>query len=152
MAGKTSGQTQSPAGHAPEAAIHGSEFTSTAELKTIHFDFDRYDLTKESLRIIEQNAEAIKNNKDWEVLVEGHCDEWGTSEYNLSLGQKRAKAVRDHYMRLGISGTRIATLSYGEEKPACAQPKQNCWAENRRAESKIKTKTAEAEAKSKVDD
>ena len=76
------------------------------------------------------------------MLVEGHCDERGTIPYNLALGQKRAKAVRDYYLALGIPGGRIATLSLGKEMPECTEATKACWQRNRRALSKVKAALA----------
>ena len=72
------------------------------------------------------------------MLVEGHCDNRGTTEYNLSLGQKRAKEVRDYYVRLGVSENSIGTISYGEENPACEEETEECWMKNRRSETKVR--------------
>ena len=66
-------------------------------------------------------------------MVEGHCDERGTNEYNLALGDRRSRAVRDYLVALGIGSNRIETISYGEEKPVCAEKTEECWAKNRRA-------------------
>jgi len=74
--------------------------------------------------------------------VAGHCDERGTIEYNLALGQRRAKEVRDYYLRLGVSGKSVATISYGKESPLCREANEECWAKNRRAETRIRTGTA----------
>lgn len=136
---KTPLTESSPAsGRLPEPSIRGSDFMTSSDLKTVQFDFDRYHLDADAAVILKKNAQAIKNNPKWVVLVEGHCDERGTTPYNLSLGQRRAKAVRDYYLNLGIEGDRIATISYGEERPACPETSEDCWAKNRRAESKIK--------------
>jgi peptidoglycan-associated lipoprotein len=129
-------------GVAAEAAIHGHQFGAVAELKTVNFEYDVDRLTDDGRRILKENAAAIKRNPGWEVLVEGHCDQRGTIEYNLALGQRRAKAVRDYYVLLGIPGGRLATLSYGAEKNACSDSTESCWAVNRRAESKVKTTIA----------
>lgn len=125
-----------------EPRIQGSLFVETAELSDIRFDYDRDALTAEARAVLKRNAAAIKTNRSWEVLVEGHCDERGTIPYNLALGQKRAKAVRDYYLALGIPGGRIATLSLGKEKPECAEATEACWRRNRRAVSKVKAALA----------
>lgn len=135
---KAPSDAQTAPGRLPEPDIHGAEFASTPELRPAFFEFDGYHLGKEAREILKRNAEVIKNNRGWVVLAEGHCDERGTTEYNLALGQKRAKAVREYYLLLGIPGNRVATISYGEEKPACSESTEDCWARNRRAENKIK--------------
>ncbi|OGS11587.1 MAG: hypothetical protein A2234_02640 [Elusimicrobia bacterium RIFOXYA2_FULL_58_8] len=121
-----------------EGDIRGAEFIPQANLKTISFNYDRYELSEDSRGILQANATLLKARKEWTVLVEGHCDERGTTEYNLSLGQKRAKAVRDYYVRLGVAESSIGTISYGEEVPVCQEVTDACWQLNRRAETKIK--------------
>ena len=123
-----------------EGEIRGGEFLSQATIKTINFDYDRYELSEESRAILQANAALIKARKDWTVLVEGHCDDRGTVEYNLALGQKRAKSVRDYYVRLGVPESAMGTISYGEEVPLCNEQTDACWSQNRRAETKTKGK------------
>lgn len=135
---KPAGGAQAAAQRAPEPSIRGSEFKSAPELKTIHFEFDRHHLAEEARETLKRNAEVIKKNQAWQVLVEGHCDDRGTTEYNLALGQKRAKAVRDYYLLLTVPADRLATISYGEEQPLCHEPSEGCWAQDRRAEHKVK--------------
>lgn len=125
-----------------EPRIAGSEYGSTPELKPIRFDYDRDELTPAARAVLKANAAAIKENAGWEVLVEGHCDERGTSAYNLALGQRRAKAVRDYYMALGVHGGRVATISFGEERLECQDGTDACHARNRRGLSKVKTAVA----------
>ena len=117
------------------------EFYSIPELRDIYFEFDKYDLTKEAIEILNKNADYLKLNTDLEILVEGHCCECGTHEYNLALGQKRADRVKDYYVKLGISRARVGTISYGEEKPIypnIGPPDSPLCRENRRAETKIR--------------
>ncbi|MCM2266867.1 MAG: peptidoglycan-associated lipoprotein Pal [Elusimicrobiales bacterium] len=123
-----------------EGEIRGGEFLAQTNVRTIVFDYDRYELSEDSRAVLQANAALIKARKDWTVLVEGHCDDRGTVEYNLALGQKRAKAVRDYYVRLGVPESAIGTISYGEEKPLCSEATDACWLSNRRAETKIKVK------------
>ena len=127
-----------------EARIRGKEFAHTADLQAVRFDFDAYMVADEGRIALRANAEYLKQHPDLEVLVEGHCDERGTTEYNLALGQKRAKAIRDYYIRLGIPGGKMATLSFGEERPSCQETSEACWAENRRAETKIRAQVSSA--------
>ncbi|MBI4386148.1 MAG: OmpA family protein [Elusimicrobia bacterium] len=124
-----------------EVNIRGSEFQKVPELQPIHFAYDAYSLTEESRKQLRQNVEYLKGNQDLEILVAGHCDERGTIAYNLALGQRRAKAVREYYIRLGIRGKSIATLSYGKEKPLCAEHTEDCWTTNRRAETTVRART-----------
>jgi len=108
-----------------------------ANLKTIYFEFDRSDLTEYSIGILKENEAYLINNPDIKIILEGHTDERGTIEYNLSLGQRRALKVKEYYTRLGIKPNRIATISYGKEKPAERENSELAWAKNRRVETKI---------------
>ncbi|HBA60347.1 MAG TPA: hypothetical protein DCZ92_05950 [Elusimicrobia bacterium] len=123
-----------------EGDIRGPEFQAQESLKTINYDYDRYELSDNARRTLQANAELLKVRKEWVVLVEGHCDGRGTTEYNLALGQKRAKSVRDYYVRLGVSEDSVGTISYGEEMPLCQEEMESCWLANRRAETKIRVK------------
>lgn len=121
-----------------EASIRGKKFEADPALEVAHFGYDRYFLSEQARAVLRRNAEHLKHQPDAEVLIEGHCDERGTLEYNLALGQRRAKAVREYYIRLGIPGDSIATISYGEERPACGERTETCWAKNRRAATKTR--------------
>ena len=95
-------------------------------------------MSSDARKIVEANAKAIKaagNLASYQITVEGNCDDRGTTSYNIALGQKRADEVKANYVRLGIPADRIATVSYGEEKPVCYEATQSCWAENRRADT-----------------
>lgn len=129
-----------------EASIKdGGSFAETKDLQSVPFDYDAYMLGDEARGILRKNADHLKKHPDLEILVAGHCDERGTTEYNLALGQKRAKEVREYYIRLGLPGKTIATISYGEEKPSCDQATEACWRENRRAETRIRSRTASSQ-------
>ncbi len=121
-----------------EGDIRGGEFVSRETILPIYFDFDMYGLSDETRKTLQKNAETLKAHKDWLVLVEGRCDSRGTVEYNLALGQKRAKEVRDYYVRLGVPESAMGTISYGKEKPVCEEETEDCWARNRRADTKVK--------------
>lgn len=110
---------------------------ATSPLKDVLFDYDSYDLKGDARDILRANAEWLKSNPSARIEVEGHCDERGTSEYNLALGAKRAQAVKDYLVSLGISVDRVSTISYGEEIPVCTEANENCWRQNRRARSVI---------------
>jgi peptidoglycan-associated lipoprotein len=105
---------------------------ASSPLKDVLFEFDRHDLTGDARDILKSNAEWLKRNASARVEIEGHCDERGTSEYNLALGAKRSQAARDYLVTLGIAPDRISTISYGEEIPACIESSENCWRQNRR--------------------
>jgi peptidoglycan-associated lipoprotein len=101
-------------------------------LKDVHFAYDSYELNGEARDILAANAEWLKDNPRARTEIEGHCDERGTVEYNLALGARRAKAVKDYLVTLGISGDRLSTISYGEELPLCREQTEQCYARNRR--------------------
>ncbi|HAM50127.1 MAG TPA: peptidoglycan-associated lipoprotein Pal [Nitrospiraceae bacterium] len=99
----------------------------------IHFDFDKYDIKDQAKTILKSVADYLIKNATLKLLIEGHCDERGTSEYNLGLGDRRAKATKDYLISLGVPSSRIDTISYGKEKPLCTEHTEDCWAKNRRA-------------------
>jgi len=109
------------------------EFLESSLLNDIHFGFDRYDLTPKAREILSQNAELLHKHSQVEIQIEGHCDERGTTEYNLALGERRSNSTKQYLMSLGISPDRIATISYGEEMPADPRHNEEAWAKNRRA-------------------
>ncbi|MBI2365232.1 MAG: peptidoglycan-associated lipoprotein Pal [Deltaproteobacteria bacterium] len=102
-------------------------------LRDVNFDFDRYDVRPDMRDILKGHAAWLKANPQVRVEVEGHCDERGTSEYNLALGAKRAESVKRYLIDLGISPDRLSTISYGEELPMCKEQNEACWAKDRRA-------------------
>ena len=103
-------------------------------LDGIYFDYNSFALRPDSLDILKRNSELIRQTPGLIIQIEGHCDERGTQEYNLALGEKRALAVRSHLINLGVSGDRLITISYGEEDPASMGHDESAWAKNRRAE------------------
>jgi peptidoglycan-associated lipoprotein len=121
---------------ADEPSLRG-DFDRDLNLKTIYFDYDKSDLLPDALDTLKENAAYLINNPSINVVVEGHCDERGTIEYNLSLGQRRAVKVKEYYTQLGVAANRIATISYGEEKAVDPGNNERAWAKNRRAETKV---------------
>lgn len=117
-----------------------SEFSASSGLKEIHFDFDKYAIRPDDAKILDANAAWLKSRPEDLVLIEGHCDERGTSEYNLALGERRAKAAMTYLVGQGIQAGRITLISYGKEKPACASHDEGCWATNRRAQFLVKAR------------
>ena len=103
-------------------------------LQKIYFDYNSFALRPDAISTLTENAAKIKQVPDVFIQIEGHCDERGTQEYNLSLGEKRALAVRDHLIKLGISGDRLLTISYGKERPAATGHDEGAWKQNRRCE------------------
>lgn len=123
-----------------EPSVRFPDWQSIADIGIIYFEYDKTDLLPQARETLKKNADYLKANPDLDLLVEGHCDERGTTEYNLALAQRRASAVRGYYGLLGIKLDRIGTISYGEEKPADIGHTESAWAKNRRAESKIRSR------------
>jgi peptidoglycan-associated lipoprotein len=105
--------------------------------KTVYFDFDKYEIRSSQREMIAHNANVLEAYPSVKVLIVGNCDERGTIEYNLALGDKRANAVKEYLRNYGINNDRLSTLSYGEEQPADGGHNEEAWAKNRRAEFKI---------------
>ncbi len=101
-------------------------------LPEIHFDYDSADIREADRQVLTKNADALKKFDFLRVTIEGHCDERGTVEYNLALGERRAKAAHDYLVSLGVPADRLKTVSYGKEVPLCQQATADCWARNRR--------------------
>jgi peptidoglycan-associated lipoprotein len=114
------------------------EFVESAALRDVFFDFDRYDVRGGDKATLDDNAKWLKSNQSALLLIEGHADERGTNEYNLALGERRAKATRDYLVSVGIEAGRITVISYGEERPGCTEKAEPCWAKNRRAHFLVK--------------
>jgi peptidoglycan-associated lipoprotein len=111
---------------APDRAIDSG-------LADVFFDFDEYAIRPDAVPVLEKDAELLKSTyKDSGVLIEGHCDERGTVEYNLELGKRRAQAVKAYLVDLGVEESRIRIVSYGKERPFCTESEPSCWKQNRR--------------------
>ena len=115
-----------------EPGIEGEVFESKL-LKDIHFDFDKYDVRPVDEAVLKENAVFLKNNPNLKVQIEGHCDERGTAEYNLALGERRANNTKKYLVFLGIPSDRISTISFGKERPLDKGHHEEAWARNRRA-------------------
>jgi len=102
-------------------------------VEDIFFDYDRSSIREDARPALEDNASYLKANGNTRILIEGHCDERGTSEYNIALGERRAQAAKRYLTDLGIDPSKISTISYGKEKPFCEGHNEQCWQENRRA-------------------
>jgi peptidoglycan-associated lipoprotein len=120
---------------AEEPSVRGDSDNDT-NLKTVYFGFDKSNLTDDALKTLKENVAYLTSNPKLKVVLEGHTDNRGTTEYNLSLGQRRADKVKKYYIKLGIAENRITTTSYGREKPVDADNNESAWAKNRRAETK----------------
>lgn len=135
-------QTETRTGAQPSGAADArpapTEFIGVRDLVDVHFDFDRYAIRPPDVEVLNANARWLRANADAHVLIEGHCDERGTEEYNLSLGDRRAKATVDYLVAQGIAPARMVTISYGKERPQCTDHNEVCWAKNRRAHFLVK--------------
>jgi len=115
---------------AREKAAAVEELTSS----TIHFDFDSYELSEESRGVLSRKADLMRKFMDVKVVIEGYCDERGTEEYNLALGERRARAAFEHLVILGVEPERMSIVSFGEERPIDPGHTESAWVQNRRAE------------------
>ena len=122
-----------------EPGIEGEVFESKL-LKDIYFDFDKYDIRPEDTGILKENVALLMKYPNVKIQIEGHCDERGTVEYNLALGERRANSTKKYLISLGLSGDRISTISYGKEKPLDPGHHEAAWAKNRRAHFVILSK------------
>jgi len=109
---------------------------TVAGLETIHYAYNDFTLDERARITLEQNAVFMRKNPALKVIIEGHCDERGSDEYNLALGERRAAAARNYLVSLGIGNDRLSIISYGEELPLVAEANEAAWAKNRRAEFK----------------
>ena len=112
-------------------------FKDTSSLQDIYFRFDQYDLDDQSRDTLRQNARYLQANSGAVIEIQGHCDERGTNNYNIALGERRAQSTKMYMVSQGISARRIHTISYGEEKPFCFDSNDGCWFKNRRAHFRI---------------
>ena len=103
----------------------------------VFFAFDKYNLDDQARRTLEKQAAWLKTNTGNSVTIEGHCDERGTREYNIALGERRANAAKDYLVALGISPNRIKTISYGKERPVALGSNESAWAQNRRGVTQV---------------
>jgi peptidoglycan-associated lipoprotein len=117
-----------------------SEFAPDPNLKVVYFNFDKNDIRGGDAKTLDGNAAWLKANPNNLVLIEGHCDERGTNEYNLALGERRAKAAMSYLVERGIQANRITIISYGKERPVCTEKNEACWAKNRRDQFLTKTR------------
>lgn len=120
--GQTGDQTDNQTDKTPAEVI----------LTDVFFDYDRYNLRDEARRTLEQNARMLLNDRGLHLVLEGHCDERGTVEYNLALGERRAQSVRTFLVEYGVAGERLSAISYGEERPFAFGHEESAWSQNRR--------------------
>ncbi|HTK90499.1 MAG TPA: OmpA family protein [Verrucomicrobiae bacterium] len=134
-----------PAAPAPPAtasapAAPARDYRPNRALKDVHFDFDRSTVRSRDARILDASVEWLKANPNQLLLIEGHCDDRGTSEYNMALGERRARAASEYLGAKGIDRARILLISYGKERPQCEEMTDTCRASNRRAAFLVKEK------------
>ena len=120
-----------PTGPAPDSI----EYFNTVVGNSVNFDFDKYDLSADAQAVLRAQAAWLNQNPSRTLTVEGHCDERGTREYNLGLGERRANAAKEYLMTLGVAESRLRTISYGKERPLCVESSESCWGMNRRGVS-----------------
>jgi peptidoglycan-associated lipoprotein len=123
-----------PLGGAAVAADPLKDPSNILSKRSIYYDFDSFLVKDEYKPIVQAHANYLRQNGDRQVILQGNADERGSREYNLALGQKRAESVKKMMELLGVSGSRIETVSFGEEKPRCTEQTEACWAQNRRTD------------------
>ncbi len=116
----------------PPAPTETPEEVFNKNIKDVFFDYDKYDLRPDQTASVQADAEFLKAHPEMAFTIEGHCDERGSTEYNLELGDKRANAVKNALVQAGVNADRIKTISYGKEKPFCTEHDEQCWQQNRR--------------------
>jgi peptidoglycan-associated lipoprotein len=124
----------------PAKRPRSEDYVAVPELKPVYFDFDKSVLRPDAVDAMANNATWLKENADALVLIEGNCDERGTAEYNLALGDRRAKSAMDYLEANGIAKERVSTVSYGKERPVCTEATDECRSQNRRADFRIKSR------------
>jgi len=130
----TTAAPAAPAAAAPMAMMMGTQEDLVVNVgDRVFFDFDKYNLKPDARRILEKQAAWLKKYPQLSITIEGHCDERGTREYNLGLGERRANASKDYLVALGVAANRIKTISYGKERPVALGSNEAAWSQNRRS-------------------
>ena len=130
----TGGTTTDSGSGLPNSSLDNLQWTKLEGAQTVYFDYNSAALRSDAMATLQNNARIMKETANVTFQIEGHCDERGTQEYNLALGERRALAIREYLITLGVAGDRILTVSYGEEKPAVDGSDESAWSKNRRAE------------------
>jgi len=116
----------------PPAPTVTDEQLFQQNVKDVFFDYDKYDITPEAQATLQSDAAFLKQHPGMNFTIEGHCDERGSTEYNLALGDNRANAAKQAMVNMGVNPSQIKTISYGKEKPFCTESNEQCWQQNRR--------------------
>jgi peptidoglycan-associated lipoprotein len=127
---------------APMPSVSGAEEALAAEVRafeatSIYFDFDKSEIKPEAKATLDKKAAWLRDHSEYSVQIQGNCDERGTTEYNLALGDRRAKAAMKFLNAMGIAADRISTISYGKERPVCKEHNEACWSKNRRDDFRL---------------
>lgn len=125
-------ETRAPETTPAEPPQTGTPSTAELRLEDVFFDYDRANLREEARSVLNQNGKVLNENSDATLLLEGHCDERGTVEYNLALGERRANAVKNYLVQYGVDSGRLSTISYGEERAFAEGHDESAWSQNRR--------------------
>jgi peptidoglycan-associated lipoprotein len=126
----------SPRSNYPDAKTRARIDELLARIEDAYFDYDKHTLRADAIQALQADStelrDILKDYPDYKITIEGHCDERGSAEYNLALGEKRAEAAKDYLVGVGIPGDQLRTISYGKEKPVCNEHDESCWQKNRR--------------------
>ena len=125
-------ETPAPSSSKQEEIASQTITEKGTKAEDIHFDFDKSDIRQDAKPALKSLSELLASSPAAQVVIEGNCDERGTSEYNLALGDRRANSAKSYLVSLGIPSSRLKTISYGKEKPLCTESTEDCWAKNRR--------------------
>jgi peptidoglycan-associated lipoprotein len=136
-AGTTSAGTTSAGGASSIGSIRTPDELLAKVGSTVYFDYDQSSLSSEAQATLDRQAAFLKASPSFRLIIEGHCDERGTREYNLALGDRRASAVRDYLVAKGINASRLSTISYGKERPSVGGSNETSYSLNRRSVSRI---------------
>ena len=130
----------SPSSTVAQAAARPEQrdFHAMTQLEPIYFDFDKSDIRPDAVQVLQANANWFRSNPNFLILIEGHCDERGTNDYNLALGERRARSTMNYLIAQGVESRRMTVVSYGEERPICTEKTEACWQKNRRAAFLVK--------------
>jgi peptidoglycan-associated lipoprotein len=134
-------KSSQPVAHEPDVLSEDLQrLNARGYLQDAFFDYDKSDLREDARAVLAKDAEWLRKYPSTKLLVEGHCDERGTEEYNLALGDRRANATKEYLAAMGVSDARVQTVSFGKDKPFCSADNDQCWQENRRAHFLITAK------------